>query len=327
MEEELPDTAGASQHVPTVNFHLTSVYDHSVYEAFSRPVQRLLPCQGALERLMDLICQNCAFDKAFLFHIPTKLYIATDSSPVDSKTQQICSDFVDLCVDFGGLYAPTGPAEADDGKHPATSKVVMASGTTIAHWEMDECVRSSRRRVAAKRTAQAALAHRHAPAPIPRNARGTHRVQCEPVPGEPAQNASARGWRRLSHDFSKYTGACAALGFNRRGHCSITCLIRTSAIQAGGRFFKVWGEEYKAGWALIAGGCTDACGECWNRACCYNETTTGWLIHTLLTRFQKPTSSDGYHVWPNGCWKGGCWNCGIGNAGGWAMYIDTSYCG
>ena len=57
MEEEIPDAPGSSQDVPTVNFYLTSVYDHSVYEAFSRTVQRLLPCQGALERLMDLVCQ------------------------------------------------------------------------------------------------------------------------------------------------------------------------------------------------------------------------------------------------------------------------------
>jgi Ras-related GTP-binding protein C/D len=48
--------------------------------------------------------QQSGMEKAFIFHFPTKLYIGTDSSPVDSKTHEICSDFIDLCVDFGGLY-------------------------------------------------------------------------------------------------------------------------------------------------------------------------------------------------------------------------------
>ena len=148
MEEELPETAPSSEvDIPPVQFYLTSVYDHSIYEAFSRVIQRLMPCQGAIEQLMDLVVQNCSFQKAFLFHLPTKLYVGSDSSPVDSKTHEICSDFVDLCVDFGGLYAPSREGSplangdtTDEGRHPATSKVTMASGLTLAHWEMDEQV-------------------------------------------------------------------------------------------------------------------------------------------------------------------------------------------
>ena len=42
---------------PNVTFHLTSIYDHSIYEALSKVIQKLLPCQAALERLLDLLCQ------------------------------------------------------------------------------------------------------------------------------------------------------------------------------------------------------------------------------------------------------------------------------
>lgn len=109
--------------------------------------------------------QNSAIEKAFLFHLPTKLYISTDSSPVDSNTHNICSDLIDLFVDFGSLYgpepnlkrrlsdaqsrsrSPAGRMNASTDssgstpmqvRHPATSRVKMQTGLTLAHWEMDE---------------------------------------------------------------------------------------------------------------------------------------------------------------------------------------------
>lgn len=38
-----------------LNFYLTSVYDHTIYEAFSRVVQRLVPQLPTLENLLNTL--------------------------------------------------------------------------------------------------------------------------------------------------------------------------------------------------------------------------------------------------------------------------------
>lgn len=40
-----------------VFYHLTSVFDTSIYEALSKVIQKLIPEQAMLERLLDLLCQ------------------------------------------------------------------------------------------------------------------------------------------------------------------------------------------------------------------------------------------------------------------------------
>jgi hypothetical protein len=42
---------------PVVNYHFTSIYQSSVYEALSKVISRLMPCQGPLERLLDMLYQ------------------------------------------------------------------------------------------------------------------------------------------------------------------------------------------------------------------------------------------------------------------------------
>lgn len=48
--------------------------------------------------------QHCSLEKAFLFDTSSKLYICTDSSPLDSPTYVICSEYIDLISDFTLLY-------------------------------------------------------------------------------------------------------------------------------------------------------------------------------------------------------------------------------
>lgn len=39
---------------------------------------------------------SCNIDKSYLVDVVTKLYIATDSNPVDVRTYELCSDLVDV---------------------------------------------------------------------------------------------------------------------------------------------------------------------------------------------------------------------------------------
>ncbi|RPB20435.1 hypothetical protein L211DRAFT_518443 [Terfezia boudieri ATCC MYA-4762] len=87
-----------------ISYHLTSIYDHSIFEAFSKVIQKLIPQLGTLENLLNVLCSNSGIEKAFLFDVLSKIYIATDSSPVDVQSYEICSDYIDVIVDISEIY-------------------------------------------------------------------------------------------------------------------------------------------------------------------------------------------------------------------------------
>ena len=39
---------------------------------------------------------SCSVEKSFIVDVITKLYIATDSNPVDAHTYELCSDLLDV---------------------------------------------------------------------------------------------------------------------------------------------------------------------------------------------------------------------------------------
>eukprot|EP00762_Andalucia_godoyi_P002168 ANDGO_02473.mRNA.1 GTP-binding protein gtr2 len=92
------------QNVST-NFHLTSIYDHSIFEAFSKVSQKLIPQLPTLENLMDMFVQNSRIEKAFLFDVVSKIYIATDSAPVETLRFELCSDMIDVVIDISCIYS------------------------------------------------------------------------------------------------------------------------------------------------------------------------------------------------------------------------------
>ncbi|KAG9306692.1 hypothetical protein G9A89_004239 [Geosiphon pyriformis] len=90
-----------------ISFYLTSIYDHSIFEAFSKVIQKLIPQLPTLETLLNILCSNSGIEKAFLFDVNSKIYIATDSSPVDMQSYEICSDMIDVIIDLSEIYGRT----------------------------------------------------------------------------------------------------------------------------------------------------------------------------------------------------------------------------
>lgn len=90
-----------------VSFYLTSIFDHSIYEAFSRIVQKLIPEISYLENMLDNLIQHSKIEKAFLFDVNSKIYVSTDSNPVDIQTYEVCAEFVDVTLDLFDLYKNT----------------------------------------------------------------------------------------------------------------------------------------------------------------------------------------------------------------------------
>ncbi|KAF8843708.1 Gtr1 raga G protein Gtr2 [Paxillus ammoniavirescens] len=101
--DRLVDESPEYEQVP-LNFHLTSVYDHSLQEAFSRVIHKLIDSLPYLEGLLNVFCSNTSSPKAFLFDTTSKLYVATDASPVDQATHNLCCDYLQMLNSFGPLY-------------------------------------------------------------------------------------------------------------------------------------------------------------------------------------------------------------------------------
>lgn len=105
-----------------LSFYLTSIYDHSIFEAFSKVVQKLIPQLPILENLLNVFISVCSFyffntpnlltlifqssgiEKAFLFDVVSKIFIATDSSPVDMQSYELCCDMIDVVIDISCIY-------------------------------------------------------------------------------------------------------------------------------------------------------------------------------------------------------------------------------
>ena len=107
---------------PGAAFSLTSIYDHSVFEAFSKVVTKsLVPQRKTLQRMLDALVAACDMEKSFLFDVSSKVYVATDSAPVDSASYELCADAIDVVLDVSSIYAPAKKgrsAEADGGDAP-----------------------------------------------------------------------------------------------------------------------------------------------------------------------------------------------------------------
>lgn len=122
--------AGVAPDSVHVTYHLTSIYDHSVFEAFSRVVQKLIPQLPTLENLLNALVATCSMEKAYLFDVASKLYISTDSNPVDMQSVELCSDMIDVVLDVSGIYGLPGnddekdqPVLEDDGNDIDSSMV------------------------------------------------------------------------------------------------------------------------------------------------------------------------------------------------------------
>ncbi|CAJ0572414.1 unnamed protein product, partial [Mesorhabditis spiculigera] len=103
LKDDLTDQ-GHPNLMNQVSFHLTSIYDHSIFEAFSKVVQKLIKQLSTLERLLDIFNQSSNVEKSFLFDVSSKIYIATDTTPVEMATYELCCDMIDVTIDISSIY-------------------------------------------------------------------------------------------------------------------------------------------------------------------------------------------------------------------------------
>lgn len=124
VQDELSDAGYGDRGVA---FYQTSIFDHSVYEAMSKVVQKLLPQLPVMEALLNRLCSACRIQKAYLFDTISKIYLATDASPTFLKDYEVCSDYVDVIVDIKQIYGWQGRGSHQDGSQSQTSNSTESS--------------------------------------------------------------------------------------------------------------------------------------------------------------------------------------------------------
>ncbi|UJR14065.1 hypothetical protein I4U23_001062 [Adineta vaga] len=113
----IPFSSNSNSRDVLINFHLTSIYDHSIFEAFSKVIQKLLPQFSHLEYLLNYLLSASNIEQAFLFDIQTKISIATDSSPTDMQMYELCCDMIDLLINMSEIYGQSNGNGVADIEH------------------------------------------------------------------------------------------------------------------------------------------------------------------------------------------------------------------
>ncbi|KAH8074913.1 hypothetical protein JL720_10662 [Aureococcus anophagefferens] len=117
----------------------TSIYDHSVFEAFSKVVTKsLVPQRKTLQRMLDALVAACDMEKSFLFDVSSKVYVATDSAPVDSASYELCADAIDVVLDVSSIYAPAKKGRDDRKPRSNAASVTLSNGMALVLDEVDQ---------------------------------------------------------------------------------------------------------------------------------------------------------------------------------------------
>jgi len=114
-----------------LSFYLTSIYDHSIFEAFSKVVQKLIPQLPTLENLINIFISNSGIEKAFLFDVLSKIYVATDSSPVDMQSYELCCDMIDVSIDVSCIYGLGNDGETEVFDASSSSTIRLNNSTIL----------------------------------------------------------------------------------------------------------------------------------------------------------------------------------------------------
>lgn len=54
--------------------------------------------------MIDNLISQSKIEKAFLFDVINKIYIASDSNPVEMNHYEICSELIDVLIDISCIY-------------------------------------------------------------------------------------------------------------------------------------------------------------------------------------------------------------------------------
>ena len=98
------------------NYYITSIYDYSLFEKFSRIFRRTVPQLTNISNLVEDLKENCNFDKCYLFNVYYKIYIGVDYFPLGEEFFTIgfdcsrdhlfglCLNIIDVSLEMGEIF-------------------------------------------------------------------------------------------------------------------------------------------------------------------------------------------------------------------------------
>lgn len=85
-------------------FHQTSIFDGSIWMAFSLVIQGNLPFLNTIEYLLDNFCTLRKVEKVLVFDMKLRIFLASDPNPLEDATFADLLDLIDMTLDFCHLY-------------------------------------------------------------------------------------------------------------------------------------------------------------------------------------------------------------------------------
>lgn len=118
-------------------FHATSIYDHTIYEAFSNVITRMIPTDtlGQYENLLNSVHISCGSQYAFLFDSKACLRVSANQETHEMPTFSLSVEYLKLLTAMSGVIG-TGLREGEsDGTY---SCQLILSESTIAYWQINK---------------------------------------------------------------------------------------------------------------------------------------------------------------------------------------------
>jgi Ras-related GTP-binding protein C/D len=75
-----------------------------------------------VEKLLSSLVDVCDLEKAFLFDVASKIYLATDNQVSSDNTFEVCADMLDVVIDVSCIY---GAGDDDAYIYDAASSAVI----------------------------------------------------------------------------------------------------------------------------------------------------------------------------------------------------------
>jgi Ras-related GTP-binding protein C/D len=101
-------------------------------------VQKIIPQVQNIQFLLDQMNVNCKIEKSYLFEIVSKLYLASDSSPIDLANFQLCSEMIDVFIDISFIYGNQHQNFQDNNTNKSSAIIKLSDGTILLFKEVEK---------------------------------------------------------------------------------------------------------------------------------------------------------------------------------------------